>query len=84
MSITVKELIEQLGYMDQDAEVHFSYNYGDHWRTQVAPKVGGVEEGIVQYSSYHRMDKMIEDEEDTYDEETGELVEGARRVVVIS
>jgi hypothetical protein len=30
------------------------------------------------------MDKMIEDEEDTYDEETGELVEGARRVVVIS
>ena len=83
MSITVKELIEQLGYMDQDAEVHFSYNYGDHWRTQVAPKVGGVEEGVVKYSDYHRMDKIEEDEE-VYDEETGDFKEGVRRVVVIS
>ena len=83
MSITVKELIEQLGYMDQNAEVHFSYNYGDHWRTQVAPKVGGVEEGVVQYSDYHRMDKMADDE-DCYDEETGDYLEGVRRVVVIS
>ena len=84
MSITVKELIEQLGYMDQDAEVHFSYNYGDHWRTQVAPKVGGVEEGVVKYSDYHRMDKLEEDEDEVYDEETGDFKEGVRRVVVIS
>lgn len=84
MSITVKELIEQLGYMDQDAEVHFTYNYGDHWRTQVAPKVGGVEEGVVKYSDYHRMDKLEEDEDEVYDEETGDFKEGVRRVVVIS
>ena len=84
MSITVKELIEQLGYMDQDAEVHFSYNYGDHWRTQVAPKVGGVEEGVVKYSDYHRMDKIEDDEEEVYDEETGDFKDGVRRVVVIS
>ena len=84
MSITVKELIEQLGYMDQDAEVHFSYNYGDHWRTQVAPKVGSVEEGVVKYSDYHRMDKIQDDEDEMYDEETGDYKEGVRRVVVIS
>jgi hypothetical protein len=81
--MTVQELIEQLGYMDKDAEVHFAYNYGDHWRTQVAPRVSGVEEGVVQYSDYHRMDKMADDE-DCYDEETGDMVEGVRQVVVIS
>ena len=57
----VSELIEQLGYMDQDAEVHFAYNYGDHWRTEVAPKVDRVDVGSVVYSDYHRMDKMLEE-----------------------
>lgn len=80
--MNVKQLIEQLGYMDQDAEVHFSYNYGDHWRTQVAPTVDRVDEGVVQYSSYHSMDKMA-DEDDCYDEETGDYKESARRVVVL-
>jgi hypothetical protein len=79
----VKELIESLKYMDQDAEVHFSYNYGDHWRTEVAPKASRVNEGIVAYSDYHRMDKLVEDEEDCYDEETGNFKDEVRRVVVI-
>ena len=79
----VKELIESLKYMDQDAEVHFAYNYGDHWRTEVAPKVGRVGEGVVEYSDYHRMDKLIENEEDCYDEETGDFKADVRRVVVI-
>ena len=81
----VKELIESLQYMDQDAEVHFSYNYGDHWRTEVAPAVGRVDEGAVVYSDYHRMDKLVEDDTD-FDEETGEEVvdETLRRVVVLS
>jgi len=83
MALTVKELIEQLSYMDQDAYVHFSYNYGDHWRTQVAPVVSNVSEGIVEHSDYHRMDKLVEDDEDMYDEETGDFKEGARRVVII-
>jgi hypothetical protein len=78
----VSELIEQLGYMDKDAEVHFSYNYGDHWRSQVAPKVSQVFEGVVEFSEYHRMDKLV-DEEDTYDEETGDYKADVRRVVVI-
>ena len=78
----VSELVEMLGYMDQEAEVHFSYNYGDHWRTQVAPKVDNVEQGVVEYSSYHSMDKMVEDE-DCYDEDTGDYKEGVRKVVVL-
>ena len=79
----VKELIESLKYMDQDAEVHFSYCYGDHWRTEVAPKASRVNEGIVAYSEYHRMDKLVEDEEDCYDEDTGDYKDEVRRVVVI-
>jgi hypothetical protein len=78
----VSELIEQLGYMDADAEVHFSYGYGDHWRTQVAPKVGSIEEGVVEFSDYHRMDKIVDDE-DCYDEETGDYKQDVRRVVVL-
>lgn len=79
----VSELIEQLGSMDQDAEVHFAYNYGDHWRTEVAPKVSQVTEGVVEYSDYHRMDKLVTDEEDCYDEDTGDYKTDVRKVVVI-
>jgi hypothetical protein len=79
----VKELIESLKYMDQDAEVHFAYNYGDHWRTEVAPKVSQVTEGVVEYSDYHRMDKLVTDEEDCYDEDTGNYKTDVRKVVVI-
>lgn len=64
--MTVEELIEELKYMPHDAEVHFQYNYGDHWRTQVAPGVDVVEMGFVKYSAYHQMDKV---EEPDYDEE---------------
>jgi hypothetical protein len=79
----VKELIESLKYMDQDAEVHFSYNYGDHWRTEIAPKVSQVTEGVVEYSDYHRMDKLVTDEDECYDEETGDYKVDVRKVVVI-
>ena len=57
----VFQLIEQLMDLDPNAEVHFSYNYGDHWRTEVAPKVGSVLEGLVKYSDYHRMDRLMDD-----------------------
>jgi hypothetical protein len=77
----VKDLIESLKYMDQDAEVHFAYNYGDHWRTEVAPKVGDVREGVVEYSEYHRMDKIANED---YDDEDEDTVAGQRRVVVLA
>ena len=79
----VKELIEELKFLNPEAEVHFEYNYGDHWRTSVAPKVQSINEGAVEYSEYHRMDKMM-DYEDCYDEETGEPKDTVRRVVVLS
>jgi hypothetical protein len=78
----VKELIEMLKDFNQEADVHFSYGYGDHWRTQVAPAVCQVWDGAVQYSDYHRMDKLIEDEEELYEEE-GDFNNALRRVVVI-
>ena len=82
----VKELIEMLQHMNQDADVHFAYNYGDHWRTEVAPKLSRVDEGAVVYSEYHRMDRMLEDTGDCeFDDEGNErLDETLRRVVVLS
>ena len=77
----VKELIESLQYVDPEAEVHFAYNYGDHWRTEVAPKVGRVDEGVVEYSEYHRMDKIASED---YDDEDEQTVASQRRVVVLA
>jgi len=79
----VSQLIEQLSYMDKDAEVHFSYNYGDHWHTEVAPAVSNITEGVVEFSEYHRMDKMVDDE-DCYDEDTGDYKQDVRKVVVLA
>ena len=78
----VKTLVELLKHYDQDTEVHFAYNYGDHWRTQVAPSVDSVEEGVVEFSDYHRMYKLAD--QDFEDEEPGNPDENVRRVVVIS
>jgi hypothetical protein len=75
--MNVRDLIECLEGMDPELEVHFQYNYGDHWRTQVAPKVGYVDMGIVGYSEYHRMDRVIEvdyDDEDSAEECKGKPV----------
>jgi hypothetical protein len=66
--------------MDENAEVHFSYCYGDHWRTEVAPKISRVSEGVVEYSEYHRMDKMARED---YDDEDEQTVASQRRVVII-
>jgi hypothetical protein len=84
--MTVEELINTLQFMDMNAEVHFAYNYGDHWRTEVAPKVGRVDEGAVVYSEYHRMDKIIDADGDCeFDADGNEVVdESTRRVVVLS
>ena len=74
----VSDLIELLKMEDQDAEVHFQYNYGDHWRTQVAPRVDSVEQGFVIDSDYHRMPKVYEPDYDE-DDDTAD----AQKVVLI-
>jgi hypothetical protein len=78
----VQDLIELLQQENPEAEVHFSYNYGDHWRTQVAPTVDSVETGYVKYSDYHRMHKVTDDEDDIYLED-GERDEDIKEVVLI-
>ncbi len=62
--MTVKELIESLEGFDPNMEVKFAYNYGDYWGTEVASNVGRIDEGQVRYSDYHRMDKVVDDEDD--------------------
>jgi hypothetical protein len=62
--MTVAELIEYLQEQDQTLEVKFSYNSGDYWRTQLAKDIEEVETGLVEYSDYHRMDKVVDNDED--------------------
>ena len=77
----VFQLIERLMDLDPNAEVHFSYNYGDHWNTQVASTVDQVSVGIIKYSAYHNMDKLLDETEMHEDE--GDF-DGTRSVVVLS
>ena len=79
----VRDLIEILGDFDPEMEVHFQYNYGDHWRTQVAPKVSEVYPGAVTYSDYHRMPKVVEQDDYFEDEEPGNPEENVNKVVLI-
>jgi hypothetical protein len=75
----VSELIEILSNCDQDAEVHFTYNYGDHWRTTVAPSIDDVEPGWIKDSEYHRM--PVECELDDDGNEPEDI--GAKEVVLL-
>ncbi len=53
------------GLGEDDTEVMFAYDYGDRSHTEVAQKVKRVEIAPVAYSEYHRMHKVLsEDEED--------------------
>lgn len=61
--MTVAELIEEPKGFDPNMTVRFSYNYGDHWRTHVAPVVHSVEETTTKFSEYHNMDMLDEDSE---------------------
>jgi hypothetical protein len=78
----VRDLIELLESFDADMEVHFAYDYGDRTHSQVSPRVDRVHQGVVEFSDYHRMDKLVEDD-DCYDEETGDYREDVRKVVVL-
>ena len=62
--MNVGELIEILETYDEELEVHLSYNYGDHWRTIVAPKVEYVKKGRVRWSSYHSMPRACDEDEE--------------------
>ena len=78
----VADLIELLQMENPDADVHFQYNYGDHWRTQVAPTVRDVQVGYVKYSDYHRMDKLVSEDDFDYDDNGDPIVEGKEVVLI--
>lgn len=60
----VKQLIEELETFDPEGEVYFTYNYGDYWQTCVAKSPDYLEDGQVEWSEYHRMFNVVEDEQD--------------------
>ena len=64
--MTVRDLKEMLEDQDDSMEVHIAYNYGDYWKTEVAPKASDADTRMVKYSDYHSMDKTysVGDEED--------------------
>jgi hypothetical protein len=75
----VQDLIDELENFDPNAEVVFSYSYGDYWNTTVAAPAEYIDEGTVTYSEYHRQDKVVEMDDDEMDSD-GRI----RNVVIIS
>lgn len=80
MTMTVRQLIEELENFDDDTPVHIAFNYGDYWRTTVTPGVKHAEELPVTFSDYHGMDKL--DQGDGTDDDGEEIK--YRNVVVLS
>jgi hypothetical protein len=73
--MTVKELRAQLYAIDdQDKEVYFVYDYGDHCHTQVAKEVCEVSEGDVRNNSYIDGKSVAEGDEDECGVKTEEAV----------
>ena len=72
----VRELIDELTRLcDPDAEVHLAYPSGDHWRTELAPKLRRVDEdGLVKHSGYHEEDQTVDAESDDEGDEIREVV----------
>lgn len=73
-SMTVGELKELLEQFDDELPVLFSYNYGDHWNTTVAGTISSADTGKVCYSSYHRMNKVVDGEDEEEDPNAVEAV----------
>jgi len=66
------ELIEELKqYQEENVEdeldVEFAYDYGDHCHSTVTKSINTVEQLTVKYSGYHRKNCIIDDadEEET-------------------
>lgn len=70
-SITVKELRDLLEDQDDDMQVIFSTDYGDHGRTaQALPLKGDVEEVLIEKSAYSNSGFAVASNDD--DEENSE------------
>lgn len=79
-SITVAELIAELEQYNPNTKVVFSYNYGDHWNTEIAGTIGPyeTEEVKVKWSGYHRKFKVIDEESEDWAEGEDAVCLGSR------
>ena len=59
--MTVSELIEYLEQFDGNQEVMIAQPSGDYWGTVCASEITEAEEQYVEYSSYHRKNKITDD-----------------------
>ena len=64
----VSELIEELKQfqkenIDDELDVEFAYDYGDHCHSTVTESINTVERLAVRYSGYHQKNQIADDEE---------------------
>jgi hypothetical protein len=83
--MTVRDLIDRLSEFNPDAEILLGYPSGDYWRTEIAKPIDDVYDGIVEYSSYHKCDKILKaiDEGEELDAVDETSITNERTVVLI-
>ena len=69
----VQELKKLLENFDDESDIGFSYNYGDRHRTSVVGNIRHVNEVLVVLSEYHKMLRVVEDD-DEHDPEAKTMV----------
>lgn len=79
-TLTVKELKTLLENFDDDSPVYFGYNYGDHWRTEVADAITKARLKNVRYSDYHSMMRVVDESEESSDRPE----EGDKEIVLLT
>ena len=82
--MTVSELIAELKFMPEDAEIQVAYESSDYWRTRICNKIVDVEDNVViEKSDYHRCDKISQEEYQEMDQEDLDQ-EVHRKIVIIN
>jgi hypothetical protein len=61
--LTVGALIDELKNFDRATPVVFAYDYGDHWRTEVASTIETADSEEIRWSDYHSMPVTVGDDE---------------------
>lgn len=61
--MTVSELINELSLFNDDMEVKFAYPSNDYWNTTLCDVISNVDIAGVEYSQYHRKDKLLDVDE---------------------
>lgn len=66
----VKEMIELLECFEDDLEVRFQYDYGDHCHRQVAASCREIELGEIKHDSYIDGMAVVTDDNRRYAKDT--------------